>query len=276
MSRPLAPNEIRITAQRAQTVYVTYALHAFEGSLPHAPGIAYDFVILRGMGQSIQTCVNIAEILKKRLPGLFQNTHITSELVQKQKGNGTKGKRSKQQLVAYISVKLSKTPLDPEDVGFQPPAIRTMKRVRIALVGCDMSGKTTLHTTMQGEMEVAETGQTFLLEDAGPDEKQWGRTLNVVHGMVWIVDATDALRCGESKSALLRCRHAYPYLPYVVLLNQKRFPPHPRQCSAIVVGEVWDTEQHVSFPCDCQTGRGVQEAMEYLASLMPQGVESRF
>ncbi|XP_039120695.1 LOW QUALITY PROTEIN: ribonuclease P protein subunit p25-like protein [Dioscorea cayenensis subsp. rotundata] len=64
-------NEIRITTQGLIKNYITYA-----SSLVQEKRIGE--IVLKAMGQAISKTVAIAEILKKRIPGLHQDTKISS------------------------------------------------------------------------------------------------------------------------------------------------------------------------------------------------------
>eukprot|EP00759_Apiculatamorpha_spiralis_P029577 PhF_6_TR31733/c0_g1_i2/m.46707 len=120
MPQPL--NEIRVTRQRPIRVYVTYIMHCFEGTLPDTPGIPHDEVIIRGTGHAIPQCITIAEIIKKRIPDLYQVTTLDSQEMSgvqpTYEGNVV---RSFPKPVPIIFIRLSKRELETNAVGFQPP-----------------------------------------------------------------------------------------------------------------------------------------------------------
>ncbi|KAH9784936.1 Alba domain-containing protein [Citrus sinensis] len=68
---PINENEIRITTQGAIRNYITYATTLLQEK--HAKEI-----VLKAMGQAINKTVAIAEIIKKRIPQLHQDTAISS------------------------------------------------------------------------------------------------------------------------------------------------------------------------------------------------------
>ena len=261
-----AVNEVRITTQRSQRVYVTYILHAFEGTLPHTPGVVQEFVVIRGMGGAIQACVNIAEIVKKRIPGLFLNTSIVSETVKDMKSKPDGRSVPRERKMAIIFIKLSKVPLDPDDVGYQKPApaLRATETFRVVLVGCDMAGKTTLFRALDGFFEVT-GGHTLYLKDLGGIEANWAPYFNDADAMIWVVDGANHSRLAESRAKLYRCLEAHPRMPYVVLLNRPE-----RGVTSWAEAE--------TYPCCVRSGDGVSDAMERLGNILapPRPEDRRF
>ncbi|KAE9617859.1 putative DNA/RNA-binding protein Alba [Lupinus albus] len=68
---PINQNEIRITTQGAIRNYITYATLLLQEKNARE-------IVLKAMGQAISKTVAIAEILKKRIPQLHQDTAISS------------------------------------------------------------------------------------------------------------------------------------------------------------------------------------------------------
>uniref|UniRef100_A0A0D9VYP3 DNA/RNA-binding protein Alba-like domain-containing protein n=1 Tax=Leersia perrieri TaxID=77586 RepID=A0A0D9VYP3_9ORYZ len=64
-------NEIRITAQGLIRNYVSYATSLLQDR-------RIKEIVLKAMGQAISKSVAVAEIIKKRVPGLYQDTNISS------------------------------------------------------------------------------------------------------------------------------------------------------------------------------------------------------
>ncbi|KAF0912895.1 hypothetical protein E2562_019475 [Oryza meyeriana var. granulata] len=67
----ISENEIRITTQGLIRNYVTYATSLLQEKRVKE-------IVLKAMGQAISKTVAIAEIIKKRIPGLHQDTSISS------------------------------------------------------------------------------------------------------------------------------------------------------------------------------------------------------
>ncbi|KAK3016429.1 hypothetical protein RJ639_006262, partial [Escallonia herrerae] len=68
---PIGDNEMRITAQGLIRNYITYATTLLQEKQAKE-------IVLKAMGQAISKTVAITEILKKRIPGLYQDTSISS------------------------------------------------------------------------------------------------------------------------------------------------------------------------------------------------------
>ncbi|TXG63981.1 hypothetical protein EZV62_010975 [Acer yangbiense] len=68
---PINENEIRITSQGAIRNYITYASTLLQEKRVKE-------IVLKAMGQAINKTVAIAEIIKKRIPRLHQDTAISS------------------------------------------------------------------------------------------------------------------------------------------------------------------------------------------------------
>lgn len=68
---PIQENEVRVTIQGRLRNYIAYASGLFQSGKNQS-------VLLRGMGRAINKTVTVAEILKRRIAGLHQNTIIES------------------------------------------------------------------------------------------------------------------------------------------------------------------------------------------------------
>ncbi|XVF21411.1 hypothetical protein REPUB_Repub12eG0088200 [Reevesia pubescens] len=68
---PINENEIRITSQGAIRNYINYAIALLQDKRVKE-------IVLKAMGQAISKTVAIAEIIKKRIPRLHQDTAISS------------------------------------------------------------------------------------------------------------------------------------------------------------------------------------------------------
>ncbi|KAG4186485.1 hypothetical protein ERO13_A08G046700v2 [Gossypium hirsutum] len=68
---PINDNEIRITSQGAIRNYINYAIALLQEKQAKE-------IVLKAMGQAISKTVAIAEIIKKRVPQLHQDTAISS------------------------------------------------------------------------------------------------------------------------------------------------------------------------------------------------------
>jgi DNA-binding protein Alba len=64
-------NEIRVTTQGKMRNYISYAASLFQDKEAKE-------IVLKAMGRAINKTVTIAEILKRRVQGLHQITHIDS------------------------------------------------------------------------------------------------------------------------------------------------------------------------------------------------------
>ncbi|KAG2391887.1 hypothetical protein C9374_013372 [Naegleria lovaniensis] len=124
-------NEIRITAQGRSRSYISYAVGLLDPSLLQKDEAStstetpqqYDSVVLKAMGKAIQKAVTIAEVLKRRVAGLHQNTSIESQEIEDQYEPKEEGLDivTKKRTVSSIIIKLSKKPLDTNALGYQPP-----------------------------------------------------------------------------------------------------------------------------------------------------------
>lgn len=111
-------NEIRVTAQGKMRNYVAYAATIFSESKSHT-------VVLKGMGRVINKTVSLAEILKRRVKGLYQLAEIGSiKVVDKKSGKGDEEPTEVVRLLSVIKIVLT---TEPEDKAkYQPPIDESM------------------------------------------------------------------------------------------------------------------------------------------------------
>jgi len=111
-------NEIRVTAQGKMRNYVAYAATIFSESKSHT-------VVLKGMGRVINKTVSLAEILKRRVKGLYQLAEIGSiKVVDKKNGKPDEEPTEVVRLLSVIKIVLT---TEPEDKAkFQPPIDESM------------------------------------------------------------------------------------------------------------------------------------------------------
>mmetsp|Transcript_15228 Transcript_15228/g.30345 ORF Transcript_15228/g.30345 Transcript_15228/m.30345 type:complete len:194 (-) Transcript_15228:8-589(-) len=108
-------NEIRITQQGKPRNYITYAMGLFTDH-------GADRIVLKAMGRAVNKAVTIAEIIKRKTP-LHQITSINScELVDvfEPLEEGLDRVESRR-YVSCMTILLSKSPLDQNHIGYQPP-----------------------------------------------------------------------------------------------------------------------------------------------------------
>ncbi|KAK8588428.1 hypothetical protein V6N12_022870 [Hibiscus sabdariffa] len=115
---PINENEIRITSLGAIRNYINYAIALLQDK--HVKEI-----VLKAMGQAISKAVAIAEILKKRVPRLHQDTAISSVSITDVWEPIEEGlvpvEMTRQ--VSMISITLSTKELNKNSVGYQAPQL---------------------------------------------------------------------------------------------------------------------------------------------------------
>ncbi|XP_048233142.1 glycine-rich cell wall structural protein 2 isoform X2 [Ricinus communis] len=113
---PINENEIRITTQGRMRNYITYAttLLLEKGS---------DEIVLKAMGRAINKTVMIAELIKRRVVGLHQNTSITSTDITDTWEPLEEGLLPLETTrhVSMLTITFSKKELDTSSTGYQPP-----------------------------------------------------------------------------------------------------------------------------------------------------------
>ncbi|CAN8312682.1 unnamed protein product [Cochlearia groenlandica] len=113
---PIAENEIRITSMGRARNYITYAMTLLQekGSTE---------VNFKAMGRAINKSVTIAELIKRRIPGLHQNTSIGSTDITDTWEPLEEGLLPIETTrhVSMITITLSKEELNTSSVGYQCP-----------------------------------------------------------------------------------------------------------------------------------------------------------
>ncbi|XP_064979056.1 uncharacterized protein LOC135620223 [Musa acuminata AAA Group] len=109
-------NEIRITSQGVIRNYVSYATSLLQERRGRE-------IVLKAMGQAISKAVAIAEIIKKRFPGLYQDTAISSVSITDVWEPIEEGlvPLETTRHVSMISISLSTRELNKNSPGFQVP-----------------------------------------------------------------------------------------------------------------------------------------------------------
>lgn len=120
-------NEIRITGPGKTRNYIAYA----TGLLMQK---GHESVELKAMGQAINKTVTIAEIIKRRIPGLHQNNKIMSISTQDTWEPLEEGldSISVTRHVSVVCIVLSTVPLSDKEPGYQPPLPPEMVKVHIS------------------------------------------------------------------------------------------------------------------------------------------------
>ncbi|MBA0795515.1 hypothetical protein Gohar_006374 [Gossypium harknessii] len=113
---PINDNEIRITSQGAIRNYINYAIALLQEKQAKE-------IVLKAMGQAISKTVAIAEIIKKRVPQLHQDTAISSLSITDVWNPIEEGLVPVEMTrhVSMISITLSTGELNKNSAGYQPP-----------------------------------------------------------------------------------------------------------------------------------------------------------
>ncbi|KAK1391908.1 Alba domain-containing protein [Heracleum sosnowskyi] len=113
---PMNENEIRITTQGRMRNYITYATTLLQEK-------GSDEIALKAMGRAISKTVMIAELIKRRIAGLHQNTAIGSTDITDMWEPLEEGLLPLETTrhVSVITVTLSKKELDTSSPGYQQP-----------------------------------------------------------------------------------------------------------------------------------------------------------
>ncbi|XP_044501775.1 ribonuclease P protein subunit p25-like protein [Mangifera indica] len=114
---PINENEIRITTQGAIRNYITYATTLLQEKRVKE-------IVLKAMGQAINKTVAIAEIIKKRIPRLHQDTAISSVSITDVWEPIEEGLVPVEMTrhVSMISITLSARELNKNSPGYQTPS----------------------------------------------------------------------------------------------------------------------------------------------------------
>ncbi|KAJ0097170.1 hypothetical protein Patl1_27668 [Pistacia atlantica] len=113
---PINENEIRITTQGRMRNYITYATTLLQEK-------GSSEIILKAMGRAINKTVMIAELIKRRIVGLHQNTSIGSTDITDMWEPLEEGLLPLETTrhVSMITITLSKKELNTSSTGYQPP-----------------------------------------------------------------------------------------------------------------------------------------------------------
>ncbi|GAX75832.1 hypothetical protein CEUSTIGMA_g3275.t1 [Chlamydomonas eustigma] len=112
----LPENELRIVANNAMKTYISLAVSLLEEK-------GHSTVVLSSLGRAINKTVAIAEVVKRRVPGLHQITEINSTDIT-DTWEPTEPGLNKLEIVRHVSVMsitLSKLPLSTSSTGYQAP-----------------------------------------------------------------------------------------------------------------------------------------------------------
>ncbi|KAJ4840669.1 hypothetical protein Tsubulata_022578 [Turnera subulata] len=109
-------NELRVTAQGRMRNYISYAMSLFQDK-------GCEEVVLKATGRAINKTVMIAELLKRRIEGLHQNTSTGSIDITDMWEPLEEGllRIESTRHVSIITITLSKKELDSSSVGYQAP-----------------------------------------------------------------------------------------------------------------------------------------------------------
>ncbi|KAH1073504.1 hypothetical protein J1N35_025832 [Gossypium stocksii] len=113
---PINENEIRITTQGRMRNYITYATTLLQEK-------GSSEIVLKAMGRAINKTVMIAELIKRRIADLHQNTSIGSTDITDMWEPLEEGLLPLETTrhVSMITITLSKKELDVSSTGYQPP-----------------------------------------------------------------------------------------------------------------------------------------------------------
>ncbi|XP_021301048.1 keratin, type II cytoskeletal 1-like [Herrania umbratica] len=113
---PINENEIRITTQGRMRNYITYATTLLQEK-------GSSEIVLKAMGRAINKTVMIAELIKRRIADLHQNTSIGSTDITDMWEPLEEGLLPLETTrhVSMITITLSKKELDTSSTGYQPP-----------------------------------------------------------------------------------------------------------------------------------------------------------
>uniref|UniRef100_A0A453HM49 DNA/RNA-binding protein Alba-like domain-containing protein n=1 Tax=Aegilops tauschii subsp. strangulata TaxID=200361 RepID=A0A453HM49_AEGTS len=113
---PIRENEIRITALGRMRNYIGYGMSLLEEN-------GHDEITIKAMGRAINKTVMVAELIKRRVAGLHQNTSIESVGITDTWEPLEEGlvPLETTRHVSMITLTLSKEPLDTSSPGYQPP-----------------------------------------------------------------------------------------------------------------------------------------------------------
>ncbi|XP_042468476.1 ribonuclease P protein subunit p25-like protein isoform X2 [Zingiber officinale] len=121
----ISENEVRITSQGVIRNYVSYATSLFQDKLVRE-------IVLKAMGQAISKAVAVAEIVKKRNRGLYQDTAISSVSITDVWEPIEEGlvPLETTRHVSMISISLSARELNKNSPGYQVPLEQPRRQPR--------------------------------------------------------------------------------------------------------------------------------------------------
>ena len=114
----LPENEIRVKKDVGVGRYLNRAYDLLSGKIA-----GHDSVVIKGASNAMEQAVKLAELVKHRVKGLYQvskiqNLEIVDEYEPLEEGlDHLKFERQ----ITMIVITLSKSPLDPKDIGYQEP-----------------------------------------------------------------------------------------------------------------------------------------------------------
>jgi len=113
---PINKNEIRVTTQGKMRRYISYATSLLQDK-------QCEEITLKAMGKAINKTVSIAEIIKRRIPGLHQITEIDSTDIKETYTPNEEGldRVETTRHVSSILISLSTREPDTSAIGYQPP-----------------------------------------------------------------------------------------------------------------------------------------------------------
>ena len=105
-------NEVRVKMNTRVASYLRYVYHTLEKDEEH-----YESVVLKAAGRAISRLVPLAELIKRRIKGLYQDSKLSSLTVTDTARNGETIERK----IVMLVITLSKQPLDKTSTGYQDP-----------------------------------------------------------------------------------------------------------------------------------------------------------
>ena len=114
----LPPNEIRVKRKVGIGRYLKRAHDLFNENDNQS-----QTVIIKGVSNAVESAVKLAELIKHRVKGLHQINKITNITIDDEYEPLEEGLDHLKftRIVTMLEIKLSKTPLDRGDIGYQAP-----------------------------------------------------------------------------------------------------------------------------------------------------------
>ena len=103
-SSDIPKNEIRIKSDRSLSGYLKYAYTCLEKD-------GMDEVVIKGVGQAMNRIVDLSELIKSRIAGLYSNTEMLTQI----------DKFDPERTILSLKITLSKKELDETSPGYQEP-----------------------------------------------------------------------------------------------------------------------------------------------------------